>query len=116
MPRLPLALLVLAVLAAPALAQSGQRSGVGPCRQGALAIIAMLDAKEDNTPGYRHAYDAVVQTCGPVAQAPKAEPQPARAECGKLALAVLDAIEEGKMNTPVFVRARGRFAQACGPR
>jgi hypothetical protein len=103
------------VCAAPALAQSGKRSGLGPCRQGALAIMAMLDAKEDNTPAYRHAYGAVVQSCGPVAAAPKAEPAP-REECPKLALAVLDAIEDGKMNTQAFVRVRGRFAQACAPR
>lgn len=109
------AVFVCVAFAIPSLAQSGKRSGVGPCRQGALAIIAMLDAKEDNTPAYRHAYDAVVQSCGPVAAAPKPEPVQ-REDCPKLALAVLDTIEDGKMNTPAFVRARGRFALACAPR
>jgi hypothetical protein len=120
-PTFTTAALVAAVFAwaamlAPTIAQSGKRSGLGPCRQGTLAIMAMLDAKEDNTADYRHAYDAVVQSCSPVTAAPKAEPAPGREKCGELALAMLDAIEDGKMNTPVFVQARGRFAQACAPR
>ena len=105
-----------AAMLAPTIAQSGKRSGLGPCRQGTLAIMAMLDAKEDNTADYRHAYDAVVQSCSPVTAAPKAEPAPGREKCGELALAMLDAIEDGKMNTPVFMQARGRCAQACAPR
>ena len=100
---------------APAAAQSDRRSGAGPCRQGALSLIGMLDRGEDNTPDYRHAYDGVVQTCGP-AGAPSAQAPSGRKECGKLALAMLDAIEEGKINTEAFVHVRTRFAQSCAPR
>jgi hypothetical protein len=28
---------------------AAKRSGIGPCRQGALALIGMLDDKNDNT-------------------------------------------------------------------
>lgn len=101
----------------PAAAQSAKRSGIGPCRQGALAIIAMLDRKEDHTAEYRHAYDGLVQTCGPMGEARMPTPSDvSRTDCGKLALAVLDAIEEGKMNTKGFVEVRARFAAACEPR
>jgi hypothetical protein len=115
------AALAVATLAAatllPALAQSGKRSGVGPCRQGALAIIAMLDGGDDKSADYRHAYAAVTQTCGPVAQGkPASSPVEDRATCRDRALAMLDAIEDGKMNTQGFVRARNRFAQSCAPR
>lgn len=104
---------ILLVLAAPALAQQ-KRTGTAPCRQGALALIAMLDGKEDKSADYKHAFEAVTQTCGPVAKSRDITPAP-RAACGKLALAVLDAIEEGKINTPVFVRARDQFAASCAP-
>ena len=100
---------------APATAQTTKRSGAGPCRQGALALIAMLDRGEDNTADYRHAYDGLAQTCGPAGM-PSAQPPSARAECGKLALAVLDAIEENKIDTQGFVHARTRFALSCAPR
>jgi hypothetical protein len=101
----------------PVTAQSAKRSGVGPCRQAALSIISMLDSKEDNTADYRHAFDGIVQTCGPVTSPPRPAPSPSdRKDCGKLALAVLDAIEDGKINTPVFVQARARFAESCAPR
>ena len=96
-------------------AQPAKRSGAGPCRQAALSIISMLEAKEDNTADYRHAYDGIVQTCGPPG-APSAQPPSPREECGKLALAVLDAIEENKINTQGFVHARTRFALSCAPR
>jgi hypothetical protein len=96
-------------------AQSAKRSGAGPCRQAALSIMAMLDAREDNTADYRHAYDGLTQTCGPAGM-PSAQPPSPREECGKLALAVLDAIEENKINTQGFVHARTRFAMSCGPR
>jgi len=98
-----------------ATAQPAKRSGAGPCRQAALSIMSMLDAKEDNTADYRHAYDGLTQTCGP-AGAPSAQPPSPREECGKLALAVLDAIEENKINTQAFVHARTRFALSCAPR
>jgi hypothetical protein len=35
--------LTVLLFAGSAFAQAGKRSGVGPCRQGALALIAMLD-------------------------------------------------------------------------
>jgi len=105
------------VCAAPvaATAQPAKRSGAGPCRQAALSIMSMLDAKEDNTADYRQAYEGITQTCGP-AGAPSAQPPSPREECGKLALAVLDAIEENKINTQAFVHARTRFALSCAPR
>ena len=108
------AIFVSAALA-PATAQPAQRSGAGPCRQAALSIIGMLDAKEDNTADYRHAYEGLVQTCGPAGM-PSAQPLSPREKCGKLALAVLDAIEENKINTQAFVHARTRFAMSCAPR
>ena len=100
----------------PATAQPAKRSGTGPCRQGALSLISLLDSKEDNTPDYRRAYDGVVQTCGPATGAPSASPPSPREDCGKLALAVLDVIEDGKINTQGFVAARTRFALSCAPR
>lgn len=99
---------------APATAQD-KRSGVGPCRQGALSLIGMLDGGEDNTADYRHAYEGVVQSCGPAGM-PSAQPPSARADCPKLARAMLDAIEENKINTQGFVHARTRFAMSCAPR
>ena len=103
---------MLLILAAPALAQ--KRSGAAPCSQGALALMSMLDGKDDKSADYKHAFEAVTQTCGPVVKARDVTAAP-RASCGKLALAVLDAIEEGKINTPVFVRARDIFAASCAP-
>lgn len=111
----PVAAIFLIAALASATAQQTKRSGAGPCRQGALSIIAMLDANEDNTPDYRRVYEAVVQTCGPAGM-PSAQPPSPREECRKLALAVLDAIEENKINTQGFVHARTRFAMSCGPR
>ena len=108
--------LTVLLFAGSAFAQAGKRSGVGPCRQGALALIAMLDGKEDNTADYRHAYDAVVTTCGPAAPAGRAAPAQDRGACRDLALKVLDTIEVGKMNTPGFARARDAFARSCAPR
>ncbi len=113
-------LAAFALLAAigPALAQS--RSGVGPCRIGAQALISMLDDKTDNSADYRHAYDAVTQSCGPASpKKPTSAPAIASAErgsCRDLALKLLDIIEDGKMNTQGFVRARETFAQSCPPR
>jgi hypothetical protein len=98
-----------------AIAQPAQRSGVGPCRQAALIILGMLDAKEDDTADYRHAYDGLTQTCGPAGM-PSAQPPSPREECVKLAVAVLDVIEENKINTQAFVHARTRFAMSCAPR
>jgi hypothetical protein len=99
----------------PATAQPAKRSGTGPCRQAALSIIAALDANEENTADYRHAYEGLTQTCGPTGM-PSAQPPSPREDCGKLALAVLDAIEENKIETQAFVHARTRFAMSCAPR
>jgi hypothetical protein len=107
------AAMLLVLAATPALAQQ-KRSGSAPCRQGALALISMLDGKDDKSADYKHAFEAVTQTCGPVAKSRDITASP-RGSCGKLALAVLDAIEEGKINTPVFVRARDQFAASCAP-
>lgn len=110
-------LVVAAALAAgPALAQ-GKRSGAPPCRQGALALIAMLDDKDDRSAAYRHAYTAVVETCGPASKsaAPPAAGGTERAACRDLALKLLDLIEENKLNTQAFARARATFAKACAP-
>lgn len=111
----PVAAILVCANLASATAQQTKRSGAGPCRQAALSIIAALDAKEDNTADYRHAYEGLTQTCGPAGM-PSAQPPSPREECGKLALAVLDAIEENKINTQGFVHARTRFAMSCAPR
>ena len=108
------AIFVFAALVSAA-AQPVKRSGAGPCRQAALSVVALLDSKEDNSADYRHAYDGIVQTCGP-AGAPSAQAPSAREQCAKLALAVLDAIEGGKINSQGFVHARTRFALSCAPR
>ena len=110
---------VIFVFAAPvsANAKAEKRSGAGPCRQGALAIIAFLSNKEDDTADYRRVYKAIVETCGPVARASTPAPSASsREDCEKAALAVLDAIEDNKINTKGFVQLRGRFAQSCAPR
>jgi hypothetical protein len=110
---------VIAVLlsAGTAFAQgAAKRSGMGPCRQGALALIGMLDDKRDNTADYRHAYAAVVQTCGPAGAARTPVAARERSTCRDLALKMLDTIEGGKMRTRAFVRARAIFAKSCAPR
>ena len=114
MAALVAAIFVFAALTS-ASAQQTKRSGAGPCRQAALSIISALEAKEDNTPDYRHAFEGLTQTCGPAGM-PSAQPPSPREECGKLALAVLDAIEENKINTQAFVHARTRLAMSCAPR
>jgi hypothetical protein len=92
------------------------------CREAANGLISLIDAKTDsktdNTALYRDAYGVVVNTCGPMARAPKpAEPPPpGRAACHDLAAALVDLIEDGKMNSAAFVSARERFALACPPR
>src|SRR5436190_576187 len=91
----PVAAILICGIVASASAQPAKRSGASPCRQAALSIISALDAKEDNTADYRHAYEGLTQTCGPAGM-PSAQPPSPREECRKLALAVLDAIEENK--------------------
>jgi hypothetical protein len=98
---------------APASAE--QRSGVGPCRQGVLALIGMLDDGDTKSADYKSAFSAVVGTCGPVAGS-KAAPKPAGTpQCRKLAGAMLDEIESNRLNGKAFVTARDSFAQGCGP-
>ena len=108
--------IIIAILlsAGPALAEgAAKRSGVGPCRQGALALIGMLDDKRDNTADYRQAYEAVVQTCGPAGAPRTPVTAQDRGKCRDLALKVLDTIEDGKMNTPTFVQARETLRKAA---
>jgi hypothetical protein len=97
-------------------ASAEPRSGVGPCRQGVLALIGMLDDGDVKSAAYKHAFSAVVGTCGPVARS-KAAPKPvATAQCRKLAGRMLDEIEEGRINGKAFVAVRDTFAQGCAPR
>jgi hypothetical protein len=116
----PIALISTAALVAGWLSSSGpalseQRSGVGPCRQGVLALIGMLDDGDQKSADYKHAFTAVVQTCGPVAQS-KSAPKPAgTAQCRKLAGQMLDEIESNRMNGKGFVQVRDTFAQGCAP-
>lgn len=113
--RLPIWLAAAIVVAAswPAVAQSGPRSGPGPCRQGALALIAMLDDRDDASADYRHAFDGVVKSCGPTGGKAAALD---RAACRDLALKMLDAIEEGRLNSRNFADTRATFAASCAPR
>ena len=113
--RTIIAVLLSVALLAPALAQPAKRTGTAPCRQGALALVAMLDDKDDKSADYRNAFNAVTQTCGPLAKARGDVTPSPRAECRSLALAVLDAIEGGRIQTPAFVRARDQFAVSCAP-
>jgi hypothetical protein len=98
----------------PGPASAEPRSGLGPCRQGVLALIAMLDDGDQKSGDYKHAFTAVVQTCGPVA---KSKPAPKKAagaaQCRKLAGYMLDEIEENRMNGRAFVEVRDTFAQEC---
>jgi hypothetical protein len=121
MPRSRAALLFSTLLAASWLssaqpASAEPRSGAGPCRQGVLALIGMLDDGDTKSAAYKHAFSAVVETCGPVARS-KAAPKPsATAQCRKLAGRMLDEIEDGRLNGKAFVSARDAFAQGCAPR
>ena len=93
-----------------------QRSGVGPCRQGVLALIGMLDSGDVKSADYRSAFSAVVGTCGPVARTKAASKPAGTAQCRKLAGYMLDEIESNGMNGRAFVEVRDTFAQECGPR
>lgn len=112
-----------AALAAAVLVCVSLSSGAAPrasessCREAANGLISLLDAKTDNTALYRDTYNVVVNTCGPIAQAPQpTQPPRSRDACHDLAAALVDLIEDGKMNTNAFVKARGDFAAACRPR
>ena len=100
--------------AAPTLAE--QRSGVGPCRQGVLALIGMLDSGDTKSADYKSAFSAVVGTCGPVARSKAVSKPAATAQCRKLAGYMLDEIESNGLNGRAFVEVRDTFAQECGPR
>jgi hypothetical protein len=118
--KLPVALFLSATLVVGWLGSAGpasaeQRSGVGPCRQGVLALIGMLDDGDQKSPDYRHAFTAVVQTCGPVAKTKPASKPAGAAQCRKLAGYMLDEIESNRMNGRAFVEVRDTFAQECAP-
>ena len=108
-------MIVIGWLCSAGSASAEQRSGAGPCRQGVLALIGMLDDGDVKSADYRHAFSAVVETCGPVARS-KAAPKPAgTAQCRKLAGQMLDEIESNRLNGKAFVQARDTFSQGCAP-
>lgn len=99
-----------------AIAQAqAQQSGVGPCRQGVLALLGMLDAGDQATADYLSTARNVVETCGPSPARASGSPQINQAACRKLVQPMLDAIEDGKMNTQAFVQVRNNFARSCAP-
>jgi hypothetical protein len=98
---------------APASAE--QRSGVGPCRQGVLALIGMLDDGDIKSADYKSAFSAVVGTCGPVARSKAASKPAGAAQCRKLAGYMLDEIETNGLNGRAFIEVRDTFASECGP-
>lgn len=107
-------LLVATMLSAPTSAQ--QRSGAAPCRQGALALIAMLDSGETGTADYRHAFAGVTESCGAVTPGGSGKPSAIDTKvCRAKALKMLDEIEEGRFARPSFARARDDFAKSCAP-
>lgn len=106
----------LAVLATAAARSQAQPSGAGPCRQGVLALLVMIDADEHDKSHYRSTANSVVEACGPPGAGKRPAGAPAqfdKAACGKLALAMLDNIEDSKMGSPQFVQARDEFAGQC---
>ena len=90
-----------------------QRSGVGPCRQGVLALIGMLDSGDMKSADYKSAFTAVVGTCGPVARSKAAAKPAGTAQCRKLAGYMLDEIESNGLNGRAFVEVRDTFASEC---
>ena len=109
-----LAALLAATLAAPA--AQAQRSGVGPCREGVLTLIAKLDAGEQSTPDFSRTARDVVETCGSTTMHPRGPAVIAQAGCRQLALDMLDTIEDGKMSTRAFTKTKTAFAKICAPR
>lgn len=105
----------LPVLFFGVIAQALAQSGVRPCRQGVLSLIAMLDANEQASADYASTARDVVETCGPSPARASGSPQINQAACRKLVQPMLDAIEDGKMNTQAFVQIRNNFARACAP-
>ena len=97
-------------------AAQAQPRGAGPCRQGVLALIVMIEADEHDKSHYRSTAASVVETCGPPGAPPKPASSPVpfdKAACGKLALAMLDTMEGSNMGSPPFVQARDEFAGRC---
>ena len=95
-------------------ARKEPRSGVGPCRQGTLALLRYLDEKQQASGEYAHAYQ-VVDTCGPVRKPTPSKPVSDPASCRDLALKMLEEIEENRMNRRAFVTVRNDFAARCAP-
>jgi hypothetical protein len=100
-------------------AKKEPRSGLGPCRTGAQALIAYLDDGKEKTGEYAHAFVGVVDTCGPArpakARSIPAQPVTDRGFCRNLALRMLDELDENRINRPSFVKVRDEFAVKCGP-
>ena len=90
--------------------QAEQRSGVGPCRQGVLSLIARLDAGEQGTPDFSRVARDVIETCGPTTVHSSGPAEIAQAPCRQLALNMLDTIESGKMGTRAFTWVKTAFA------
>lgn len=107
------AMLAASVTVPPAQAQ---RSGVAPCRQGVLGLIAKLDAGEQATADFKRTARDVVETCGPTTVHPGAPAAVEQTSCRQQALAMLDTIEDGKMSTRAFTRIKTAFAKSCAPR
>src|SRR5258708_597046 len=107
------ALLAVSVTAPPARAE---RSGVGPCRQGVLGLIAKLDAGEQATADFKRTARDVVETCGSTTVHPGAPAAVEQTGCRQQALNMLDTIEDGKMSTHAFARIKTAFAKSCAPR
>jgi len=110
------AALAISSLCWSAPASAEQRSGVGPCRQGVLALIGMLDDGDMKSADYQQASSAVIETCGPVARSKTAPKPVGTAQCRKLAGTMLDAVESGRLNGTAFAQARDAFEQGCSPR
>jgi hypothetical protein len=109
---------LLAVGLAAEAATKEPRSGRGPCRVAAQALIGYLDAGDEKGRDYAHAY-TMVDSCGPVRTAKSkssaVQPVADRALCRDLALKMLDELDENRMNRPSFVKVRDAFAEKCGP-
>ena len=104
----------VAILWSGAMVQA-QPSGAGPCRQGVLALVGMLDSGEQSTADYLTTARNVIETCGPSPVRASGSPQIDQVACRRLAQPMLDAIEGGKMNTQAFVQVRNNFARSCAP-
>jgi hypothetical protein len=106
------------MLAATVMVQTAQadRSGVGPCRQGVLGLIAKLDAGEQTTADFKQVARDVVETCGATTVHPSGPAEIDQASCRQQAVSMLDTIEDGKMRTRAFTRTKTAFARTCAPR